>query len=237
MWLPLPTVTFQMIDAVTLHSKYARLLIGLLLLCAIFGGRPADAQAPLSYAGIVIHPGDGTVTYAYVPLDEPVSGIELLRLSGISLVTVGFGGLGEGVCQIEESGCDVGPCRVRLCQTGDRNSPYWRYFQQDESGVWVASPLGGSATKIAPGEIDGWSWTPDEGGLPGVELVDIPTLARAGTDLGAPHFAQYDANGVFVKPGASTTLTSNSTYLLVGAILAGVALFALLLRFRPRSAV
>lgn len=226
-----------MIDVSRLHSRYTRLLIGLLLLCAIFGGRPANAQAPVTYAGIVVHPGDGTVTYAYVPLDESVSGIELLRRSGISLVTVGFGGLGEGVCQIEETGCDVGPCRVRLCQTGDRSSPYWRYFQQDDSGEWVASPLGGSATKIAPGEIDGWSWTPDEAGLPGVQLSDIPTLARAGTALDAPHFARYDASGALVESGASITASSNRTYLLVGAILAGVALFALGLRFRPRSAV
>jgi hypothetical protein len=226
-----------MIDVSRLHSIYTRLLIGLLLLSAVFGGRPANAQAPVTYAGIVVHPGDGTVTYAYVPLDESVSGIELLRRSGISLVTVGFGGLGEGVCQIEETGCDVGPCRVRLCQTGDRSSPYWRYFQQDDSGEWVASPLGGSATKIAPGEIDGWSWTPDEASLPGVQLSDIPTLAGAGTDLDAPHFARYDASGALMESGASFTASSNRTYWLVGAILVSVALFALVLRFRPRSAV
>src|SRR5215218_5105524 len=75
------------------------------------------AQETPAYAGIVIRPGDGTITYAYVPLNEPVSGIELLKQSGVSLVTVGFGGLGEGVCQIEETGCEIGSCRLRVCQT------------------------------------------------------------------------------------------------------------------------
>jgi hypothetical protein len=222
-----------MIVDTKLHSRYLRLLIGLLLLCAVFGSQPGYAQDPANYAGIVIHPGDGTVTYAYVPLDEPVSGIELLRRSGISLVTIGFGGLGDGVCRIEETGCDVGPCRTRLCQTGDRNSPYWRYFQQSDTGAWVASPLGGSATKIAPGEVDGWSWTPDQGNLPDVVLADIPALAGAGSDLDAPHVARYDANGVLMENGTTVSIESRRSYLLVGAILAGVALFALVLRLRP----
>ena len=99
-----------------------RLFVVLMVLLGGFGLPRAEAQEAVSYAGIVIRPGDGTVTYAYVPLDEPVSGIELLRRSGVSLVTVGFGGLGEGVCQIEETGCDVGPCRTRLLP--DRRSGF-----------------------------------------------------------------------------------------------------------------
>lgn len=224
-----------MIEREQFRSAPGRLLFAVLLMTAIFGNRPASAQEANSYAGIVIHPGDGTVTYAYVPLVEPVSGVELLRRSGISLVTVGFGGLGDGVCRIEETGCDVGPCRTRLCQTGDRNSPYWRYFQRDDTGAWIASPLGGSATRIEPGEVDGWSWTPDEGNLPDVAFADIPALAGAGTNLDAPHFARYDANGVLMKSEASRPLESTRSYLLVGGILAGVALFALVLRLRPRT--
>ncbi len=226
-----------MIDREQFSFMLGRLLLAALFIFAVLGSQPVRAQSPARYAGIVIHPGDGTVTYAYVPLDEPVSGIELLRRSGISLVTFGFGGLGDGVCRIEDTGCDVGPCRTRMCQTGDRNSPYWRYFQQSDTGAWVASPLGGSATKIAPGEIDGWSWTPDDGNLPDVALGDIPTLAGVGNDLDAPHFARYDANGALVENGTASSIESKRTYLLVGLILAGVALFAVVLRLRSRHAV
>jgi hypothetical protein len=215
---------------------FGRLLIVALLVIVVLGDKPASAQQTTSYAGIVIHPGDGTVTYAYVPLDEPVSGIELLHRSGISLLTIGFGGLGEGVCRIEQTGCDVGSCRTRMCQTGDRNSPYWRYFQQDDGGLWVVAAMGGSATKIAPGEIDGWSWTPDEGHLPDVAITDIPALAGAGSDLDAAHFARYDANGTLLKDDGSTAISSKRSYLFVVLVLAGMAVFALVLRLRPRSA-
>jgi hypothetical protein len=212
-----------------------RLLIAVLLVLGSLGYAPIAAQDQPDYAGIVIQPGDGTVTYAYVPLDESVSGIELLRRSGVSLLTVGFGALGEGVCKIEETGCEIGPCRTRLCQTGDRNSPYWRYFQQDEAGAWVAAPLGGSATRIEPGEIDGWSWTPDEAGLPVVEVADIPRLAGAEGALNEAHFARYDANGNLVEESTLSSLDTWS-YLLVAGILAALAVFALVLRFRPGPA-
>jgi hypothetical protein len=225
-----------MIDLQQFRSVLGRLLIAALLVIAVAGDQLATAQEPASYAGIVVHPGDGTVTYAYVPLDQPVSGIELLHRSGISLLTIGFGGLGEGVCKIEETGCDVGSCRTRMCQTGDRDSPYWRYFQRDESGLWVAAPMGGSATKIAPGEIDGWSWTPDEGNLPDVAISDIPALAGVGGDLDAAHFARYDANGTLVSGDDSATISSRRSYLFVVLILAGVAVLAFMLRLRPKAA-
>ena len=69
----------------------------------------------------------------------------------------------------------------------------------NSSGEWVASPLGGSATKIAPGEVDGWSWTPDEALLPDVQIGEIPALAGAGNDPDRAHFAHYDANGNLIE--------------------------------------
>jgi hypothetical protein len=217
-------------------ALFARLLFALLLLGAPLGVTPADAQEPVEYSGIVIRPGDGTVTYVYVPLEDSVSGIELLRRSGVSLLTVGFGGLGDGVCQIEETGCDVGPCRTRLCQTGDRESPYWRYFQRDDSGNWVASPLGGSVTKIEPGEVDGWSWTPDDPKLPDVEIGAIPALAHATGNPDDAHFVRYDANGNVMTRDGSLVVPLRQ-YAVVGVVLAAIAVFALFLRFRPQGRV
>jgi hypothetical protein len=217
-------------------GSWIRFLIVLLVACGGWNPAFARAQDAGSYAGIVIRPGDGTITYAYVPLDETVSGIELLKRSGISLVTIGFGGLGEGVCQIEETGCDVGPCRIRVCQTGSRDSPFWQYFQPDDNGEWVASPLGGSATKVAPGEVDGWSWTPDEALLPEVTIGEIPRLAGAGSDLETAHFARYDANGNLVDEPATRELEKRA-YGAVFGVLGAVAIFALVLRLRARDSV
>jgi hypothetical protein len=197
------------------------------------GSAPVEAQADGQYAGIVVRVGDGTVIYAYVPLDEPTNGIELLRQSGVSLVTVGFGGLGEGVCRIEETGCDVSTCRKRVCQTADPESPYWRYFQADDSGEWVASPLGGSGTKVEPGDVDGWSWTPDEALLPEVDFSAIPTLAKANGDLDEPHFARYDADGNLLS-GSDDNEIPWPEYFAVTAVLIGVAGFAMFLKLRPK---
>lgn len=208
-----------------------------MLLVLLGGWRPplTHAQDTVPYAGIVIRPGDGTVLYAYVPVDGPVSGIELLRRSGVSLVTVGFGGLGEGVCQIEQTGCDLGSCRARVCQTGDRDSPYWRYFQQDVTGMWVASPLGGGATKVEPGEVDGWSWSPDEANLPTIDIGDIPRLAGAGAAPDEAHYARYDASGNLVEQATTVELEKRS-YAFVLVVLAVVASFAIVLKQRRSRA-
>jgi YD repeat-containing protein len=213
-----------------------RRLIVLLLWLGLVLQSGAVAQEPVPYAGVVINPGNGTVTYAYVPLEEEVTGVELLRRSGVSLVTIGFGGLGEGVCQIEQTGCEIGPCRSRLCQTGDPSSPYWRYFQQSDTGEWVASPLGGGATKVEPGEIDGWSWSPDEPNLPLIDISDIPRLAGAEDALDEAHIARYDASGNLLEQNTTNDLEKRSYVLVIGT-LAAVAIFAVILKFRPRAAV
>jgi hypothetical protein len=173
--------------------------------------------------------------YGYVPLDGPTNGIELLRRSGISLVTVGFGGLGEGVCRIEETGCDVSACRKRVCQTADPDSPYWRYFRANAEGTWVAAPLGGSGTKVEPGDIDGWSWTPDEAMLPEVDFAEIPALAKANGDLDEPHVARYDASGNLLNENDDNDIPWPE-YVAVTTVLIGIAAFAVFLKLRPRAA-
>lgn len=212
----------------------AILLVVLAIAFSTFAGRvDAATPVPTAYAGIVIAPGDGSVIYAYVPLDAPVTGIELLRRSGVSLVTVGFGALGEGVCQIEATGCDVGPCRASLCQTSDPESPYWRYFQQRSDGTWVAAPLGGSSTRISPGSVDGWAWTAGDAAFPPVTIADVPTLARVGDQPEISHTARYDAAGEFLPPEDVRTVPMGETIAVVG-ILAGMAAFGLALRVRSR---
>lgn len=218
--------------AVAALDPMIRLLIAMLIGGAFLAGASGQAWSATSYAGIVIRSEDGSMTYAYVPLDESTNGIELLRKSGVPVVTIGFGGLGDGVCKIQQTGCDVSSCRARLCQTGDRESPYWRYFQPDSSGNWVAAPLGGSATMVQPGEIDGWSWTPEASFLPAVDLSEIPELAGATGDPESPHFATYDANGTLLGARDEAGIPVYQYAEFTGVLIA-VAGFGLFLRLRP----
>lgn len=149
--------------------------IALCLLCALCGPPvPAAAQAPVHAAGLVIDYGDGRMSYAWVPFaEESITGIELLERSGLSLVIVPFGGLGEGVCSIEGTGCGVGECRSRLCQTGDRESPFWQYLRQDKPGQWKTVTLGASQSTVHNGDIDGWAWIGTPPKLPAISMQDI----------------------------------------------------------------
>lgn len=154
-------------------------LCGLLIALGALPGRAA--QEPVHAAGLVIDYGDGRVSYAWVPfLEESITGIELLERSGLSLVSVSFGGLGDGICSIEGTGCGVGECRSRLCQTSDRESPFWQYIRQDESGEWKAFGLGASQSTVRDGDIDGWAWTGTPPKLPEISMSDIAT--RVGLD-------------------------------------------------------
>src|SRR4051812_18915609 len=88
--------------------------VSILLMLAAFV--PVSA-APLHFAGVVVRHGDGVMAYGYVGFaEDKLNGIELLRRTGLDVVTVSFGGLGEGVCSIDEHGCPATDCRKRVCQ-------------------------------------------------------------------------------------------------------------------------
>ncbi len=138
------------------------------------GGAARQATGPVYVAGIVVDFGDGRVSYALVPFtEETISGVELLRRSGLSLLSVEFGGMGEGICAIEETGCDLSTCRARLCQTGDPDSPFWQYVRHGGDGEWQSAPLGASSSRVEDGDVDGWFWTDTAPGAAGVTLETI----------------------------------------------------------------
>ncbi|MGD9711841.1 MAG: hypothetical protein AB7V46_07230 [Thermomicrobiales bacterium] len=160
--------------------------------------------------------GEGTVTYAIVPFEsETLTGYELLRESGLSLVSIPFGGLGQGICSIEEVGCSVGSCR-RLCQSSDPNSPFWQYFSLEDDGTWQSRPRGASGTSVEPGTIHGWAWTGTEPALPSVTFEEISRLAGSGNGSGAARHLTYDAAGVVSQKDVDRP--QFITYVIAGAI-------------------
>lgn len=169
----------------------ARIMRGMLIAILAVGilvyglDAPMRAAAPdFNVAGLVVDYGDGRVSYAWVPFDEDkITGLDLLRRSGLDLVTVSFGGMGEGVCQIDVTGCPVDDCRRRLCQNSDPESPFWRYSQQGDPGAWSFANAGASATTVRDGDINAWVWSGVDVELPALTMDDI--AGRAGVDLAA----------------------------------------------------
>ena len=163
-------------------------LVALLTFAApIASVRPAVA-AQLHHAAVVVHHGNGGVTYSYVPFTEDeIDGAELLRRAGLDAVTVSFGGLGEGVCMIEQEGCPPSVCRTKLCQDGAADSPFWHFFQLDSGGAWRLSALGASSAEIHDGDVSGWSWSGSSALSPAVTFAQMQSLAaRNGAASGAP---------------------------------------------------
>jgi hypothetical protein len=190
-----------------------------LAIAAPVSGAALDDEAT-SAAGFIVDTGEGEPLYVVVTFAEPsMTAIELLRSADLDAVTVEFGGLGEAVCSIVETGCDVGACRQRVCQSGDPESPFWQYWEQDEAGAWALSPLGASHAELGDQEIAAWVWT---GAPPELEPVRWADLAvRAGAPDAIAHGEVFGAPAVYVsgRPpsgGAEGTLTGTLTS--IGAI-------------------
>ena len=210
-------------------KRHVRALLAVALcFLALWAGGFASAQDRQNRAGLVIEYGDGAVTYAIVPFDEStISGIQLLELSGVPLVTVEFGGLGDAVCTIGERGCGVGDCRQRVCQSADPDSPFWQYFRLTDGKTWTPLILGASSAQVENGSIEGWSWTGTEPRLPVVELDEIEAILGiddAGSDRSEVRLRTFDA-GVQVldsEPARSSSLSYIAAVAVI-VVLAGVA--------------
>jgi len=199
-------------------------LLGVLAVLALRA--PAVTSANLNVAGLVVSYGDGRISYAWVPFPEDeISGLELLRRSGLDIVTVGFGGLGEGVCQIATTGCPVSTCRARLCQTSDSASPFWQYVRETEPGVWTPYALGAGASKVRDGSIEGWSWSGTPPKLPALTMADIAeragadpvALEQGATDVMAALRTEGDAEG---DEGLSPSVAGGAAVVTLVALLA-----------------
>jgi hypothetical protein len=68
-------------------------------------------------------------------------------------VLSGFGGLGSGVCRIDNVGCsDPGNC---FCQCQGADCHYWTYFELD-GDAWRFLQTGASQRRVHDSDVDGW---------------------------------------------------------------------------------
>jgi hypothetical protein len=211
----------------------AALLAGVLL-----APRPTLADDELHHAGLVVRDAEGRMTYAWVPFaEEEIDGIDLLRRSGIPVVTVGFGALGDGVCSIAGQGCGVADCRRTVCQGSAADAPYWQYFEQNpvDPAVWTWQPLGASSSSVEDGEVFGWSWTAGNPTLPALPPAEIAIRAGAvDTATTEPAFRTVLPDGVAIVVNAPPP--DGPTTAAAVAILVVIAGSALALAIRRRTA-
>ncbi|HYI16406.1 MAG TPA: hypothetical protein VEX37_13505 [Thermomicrobiales bacterium] len=155
------------------RHRGARLVAALLIFVAIAlaGILPAVAQRP-NGAGLVIRFGDGSVIYAYVQFEEEtISSEELLYRSGLAVAIAPYSGLGAGVCMIDGEGCPSDDC---FCQSYTTPAYFWHFYAND--GGWRELLQGASSRSVGDGDIDGWSWTAGDSGLPAVTIDEIALL-------------------------------------------------------------
>lgn len=107
-------------------------------------------------AGVVIQHGDGRIVTSCVAFAETqISGLELLRRSGLDMST-DQSGMGDAVCRIDNEGCTA-PVESCFCQCQGSPCIYWSYWRS--AGVsWTYSPNGAANSVVKPGDVDGWVW-------------------------------------------------------------------------------
>jgi hypothetical protein len=155
------------------RQRGARLIAALLVLVAIglVGILPAAAQRP-NGAGLVVRFGDGSIIYAYVQFEEEsITSEELLYRSGLAVAIAPYSGLGAGVCMINGEGCPSDDC---FCQSYATPAYFWHFYAND--GGWRELLQGASSRSVGDGDIDGWSWTAGESGLPAVTIDEIALM-------------------------------------------------------------
>ena len=170
------------------------LLLGLVLVVvAVHTGAASDdtrAQGTGPHrAGVVVQFGNGEAFASCVSFSEPsISGYDLLRRSGLTVVAEPRGGLGAAVCKINDArrqnGCDF-PADDCFCQCTNPagNCQYWAYYHQ-QNGAWVYSDVGGGGWQVSGGMVDGWAWGEGEinqsGAVPpllGFDHICVPAQA------------------------------------------------------------
>ncbi len=209
--------------------KSAGVHIVIAAMCALaFILTPANAQDGSYQAGVIIDYGDDRITWVWIPFDEPETPlIDLLEQTELEMVTVGFGGLGQGVCQIDDTGCPAADCRQRMCQTSS-SSPFWRLMKLG-GDEWSMISSGLSGTKVVDGEIYALSWSAENPELPVVTIDELASRAGSDRDVSAPIAA------VRTEGESANANSGSASWELAAGALVFVMVVAGVLIYRARS--
>lgn len=210
-----------------------RIALAILIVVLLPAARVAAQET--NRAGLVVDYGDGRMSYAVIPFDEDeINGIDLLNRSGLDVVTVGFGGLGDAVCQVDDTGCPVGDCRSRLCQTSDPESPFWQFSKLDGE-EWRFVATGASGATVRDGDIYAWSWTGTPPELPVLTMSQLTERAGGDPGVAAPADVLLRTEGGDAESGEEGSWLSREPWAVAG--LGAVVIVAGVLVLRSRRTV
>jgi hypothetical protein len=167
----------------------------------VASGDAASTQQTANHAGLVIVFPKGRVETRCIEFTgDSITGTELLQQSGLPIVFAGFGGLGGGVCRIDDVGCsDPGDC---FCQCQGANCAYWSYFALD-GGAWRYLSLGPAQHHVHDGDEDAWVWGNGRTG-PGDLRGPCPTTPAPEPTTGPPPASTQPSSGGQVATARAT---------------------------------
>lgn len=164
--------------------------IGILLMLLVYG---ATENAWGGRAGLVIQHADGrTVTRCVAFSETSITGLELLRRSGLHVVTTQQA-QGTLVCAIDGEGCPSNHC---FCDCESGSCFYWSYWHlRADGGGWNYSGTGAGFWTISDGMVDGWSYNGQPPPVLGFgDLCTATPTPLPDTDGdGLPDISEYDA--------------------------------------------
>jgi hypothetical protein len=187
----------------------ALLPIAVALLAALVPLRPLSgvvcAGSGPHHAALVVEHADGRLVTRCVAFSAAqITGEQLLARSGIEYATVGFGGFGDAVCQIDGEPASF----PASCWTS--TSPYWIFFVARAGGTWSSSSLGVTSQVLRDGDAAGFRYESQSG----------PPLAPApATGVCAASIAGAGASATWaaVSPAATVRLAVRPTPTFAGA--------------------
>jgi hypothetical protein len=174
------SVRIRQLTAIVLWALVV-LLVGVLVGAGETSGQTSNR------AGLIVWFEDGNVESRQVEFSEDsISGSDLLRRAGLGVVFAGYGGLGSGVCKIDDTGCgDPSDC---FCQCRSADCRFWRYFTL-VGETWRFQNIGASTRRLHDGDVDAWVWGTGREPPPSLILYvpPDPTPAPAPTQPPAPN--------------------------------------------------
>jgi hypothetical protein len=189
-----------------------RSILVLAILCAASPAANADAEPSTpaqreQQAVLVVQFGDDSyVTHCISFSEESITGLELLRRSGMDIAT-----WGTAVCRIEQAGCDY-PAERCFCQCLAPPCRFWSYWQWRD-GHWIYSQVGAGYHGVRNGDVYGWVWGDGQSPPTIVPLEPLcpSTEAIKGQDTLEPTPADATASEASVTPGPSPLRSAGAT--------------------------
>ncbi len=189
--------------AVASLTAAALLPVAVALLAALVPLRPLSgvvcAGTGPHHAALVVEHADGRLVTRCVAFSAAqITGEQLLARSGIQYATVGFGGFGDAVCQIDGEPASF----PASCWTS--TSPYWMLFVARAGGTWSSSNLGVTSQVFRNGDAEGFRYESQSGPA----LTPAPPTGVCAASIAG---AGATATSAAVSPAATVRLSVRPT--------------------------